>query len=220
MSFGFSYFRQIDLFGLNRSSLSWAVSFLERLSALSQEQWDSFVDNPAKRDSLRFHEIDWDAEAIPIKKSEIDWLPRDYANNPEYPFYQFHVSKALGRFTGFRDENGVFQIVLLDPLHNLQPTSVYDYRVRPCGPLEGHFDTLRATLDRALQSAKCTSVECELAAELQKLQIDDAQILLVRLSDGDVETARDLLGRGKCKSLYEVFERGLLELLLESPQSD
>lgn len=213
MSFGFSYFRQIDWFGLNRSSLSWAVSFLERLGALSQEEWDSFVADPAKRDTLRFHEIDWDAEAIPIRRSDLNWLPRDYADNPEYPFYQFHVSKAMGRFMGFRDEKGVFQVVLLDPLHNLQPSGVFDYRVRPCGPLESHYDTLRAALDRALQNAKCTAVDCELAAELQKVQIDDAQILLMHVRDGDSETAQKLLEQGKCKSLYEIFERGLLELL-------
>lgn len=214
MSFGFSYFRQINEFGLNRSPLSWAVSFLERLGVLSQEEWDSFVNDPAKKDALRFHEIDWNAEAIPIKRSDINWLPPDYTDNPEFPFYQFHVSKALGRFVGFRDEKGVFQIVLLDPLHNLQPSRVFDYRVRPCGPLESHYDTLRATLDRALQNAKCTAVDCELAAELQKVQIDGAQILLMAVRDGDIETALKLLEDGKCKSLYEVFERGLLELLV------
>ena len=85
--------------------------------------------------------------------------------------------------------------------------------MRPCSPLDSHYDTLRATVDRALQQAKCTSNECELAAKLQELQIDDSQVLLIHVRDGDVETANELLVEGKCKSLYEVFERGLMELM-------
>lgn len=162
LSFGFSYFKQIKHFGLKHSSLSWSISFLERLSVLSKERWDDLTGNPTKAQSLRFHPVDWNANRIPIAQTELSWLPPDYISNPDFPFYQFHVSRALGRFMGFRDEYGVFQIVLVDPLHNLQPSSEFGYRVRPCGSHSNDLDIFRAKVDKVLQTAKCNRNECDL----------------------------------------------------------
>jgi len=212
LSFGFSYFKQIEYFGLNRSSTSWSVSFLERLSVLSKEKWDDLTGDPTKAQSFRFHSVDWNAKRAPIAQKDLTWLPQDYISNPDFPFYQFHVSKALGRFMGFRDEAGVFQIVLVDPLHNLQPTKVYGYRVRSCGLQDSDLDIFRANVDQALQTAKCSPDECALISGLQALQFDEYDVLLLQLAKSDLEMAKKLIQEGKCKSLYDAFMAGLLAL--------
>lgn len=216
LSFGFSYFKQTEHFGLNRSSTSWSVSFLERLSVLSKEKWDDLIGDPTKAQSLRFHPVDWNASRIPITQTDLTWLPQDYISNPDFPFYQFHVSKALGRFMGFRDESGVFQIVLVDPLHNLQPSKQFGYRTRPCGLHSNDLDIFKAKVDKVLQTAKCNRNECSLVYGLQELQLDEFDVLLLQLAGDDLEIATNLVRKGKCKSLYDAFAAGLLVLMAAS----
>lgn len=212
LSFGFSYFRQTRHFGLDRSSSSWFASFLERLSLLSKEKWDELVSDPTKAQMLRFHPVNWSSKRVPITQKDLKWLPSDYLSNPDFPFYQFQISTALGRFMGFRDQDGVFQIVLVDPLHNLQPSKHFGYRVRPCGPQNSDLDIFRAYVDKALQTTKCRPDECVLISKLQALQFDEFDVLLLQLEKSDLEMARNLVREGKCKSLYDAFMAGLIVL--------
>jgi hypothetical protein len=202
------------MFGLTGTSGSWCASFLERLAALSGEKWDDFFE-PSKAQAYRFHEIDWEATNIPISRGDLDWLPKDYLKDPEdYPFYQFHVSKALGRFAGFRDEKSVFQIVLVDPLHNLQPSGVYGYKVSPSSPLKSDYDLLRTKIDGVLQNAQCSRDTCNTLIQLQAHSLEDNGVLIMRIEGSDLEAAQSLVDNGKCKSLYQVFQEGLLNLLV------
>jgi hypothetical protein len=136
-TFGFCSFNQIKYFGFDNIASTWFASLFERLKDLSGETVDGFLQDVDKKQARRFHDIDWAATAIPIKRSDLDWLPVEVKNNPdEFPMQQFQVSKALGRIVGYFDGEQVFQIVLLDPLHNLQPSGAHNYRVTRSLPLE------------------------------------------------------------------------------------
>jgi hypothetical protein len=215
LSFGFRYFRQIDKFGLSGQAASWLVSLLQRLSDLSAERWDDLVENPTRAQALRFHPIDWDAKNIPVARKDLNWLPSDYLDDAgEYPFYQFQVSRSLGRFAGFRDESGTFQIVLIDPLHNLQPSGDFDYRVRPSNPLKSDYDVLRASVDGTLQKAKCVRNDCDVLVQLQAHQIDDYDVLLLRMEGSDRLVANQMIQDNKCTSMYQIFQDGLVKSMV------
>jgi hypothetical protein len=215
LSFGFKHFRQIEWFGLTGTSSSWCASLLERLAALSSQRWDDLVE-PKRAQAYRFHEINWEANSIPIARTDINWLPPDYLASPDdYPFYQFHISRAVGRFMGFRDEKDIFQIVLVDPLHNLQPSKDFGYRVRPSDPLRSDYDMLRAQIDGSLQAAKCTRESCETLIQLQNHSFDGLGILTMKVEGSDLESAQALIANGTCTSLYKVFQEGLLCLMVK-----
>lgn len=127
-TFSFQYWKQIEFFGLDKSNPSWFVSLIEKLKDLSGKDVKNFVSTGEQRDAWRYHNINWNQTNIPIQREDLDWLDKDYRENEaEYPIVQFQVSQALGRVVGFWDENSVFNILLLDPLHNIQPSKRYNY---------------------------------------------------------------------------------------------
>jgi len=92
---------------------------------------------------MRIHNINWSAKSVPIKRSDLNWIDKDYLNNEEeFPIMQIAVSRAEGRLVGFFDEQNAFQIVLLDPLHNAQPSKYNGYKVRLCKPLGCELSTV------------------------------------------------------------------------------
>lgn len=130
-SFSLRYWRQHNAFAVGDREARWFISLFERLQDLCAQNVADVMEDFDVRDGLRIHDIDWAAKNIPIEREDIDWVDAVYWNNPEeYPLFQFHISKALGRVAGFLDENRVFNIVLLDPMHNLQPSSFNGYKIR------------------------------------------------------------------------------------------
>jgi len=108
------------------------------------------------------HNISWDAKNVPITRDEIDWIDEDYRSNAEeFPLFQLAVSKAEGRFVGFLDEDNVFQIVLLDPLHNAQPSKFNDYKVQLSHPLGCEVTALKDEATLALARISGRSCGCE-----------------------------------------------------------
>ena len=130
-SFSFKYFRQIDYFGIDGMQNKWFISLLEKLQELSNYDVNLLAVNIPLKNANRYHIINWDAKNIPIKRSDIDWIEKDIIDNEEdFPFFQFQLSKALGRIVGFWESDySTFNIVLLDPKHNLQPSKRFDYKV-------------------------------------------------------------------------------------------
>ncbi|MFK7796505.1 MAG: hypothetical protein AB8E82_03560 [Aureispira sp.] len=151
-AFSFEYYKQIPYFGLDRSDSKWFISLLEKLRELGQTQVDSFKINQPKKQVWRYHAVDWNLTNVPIKRSDLDWLPLDYLNNEDdFPILQFQVSKALGRVVGFWGiDSNVFYIVLLDPLHNIQPSGgKYGYKIDDCKPLSCQYSSILADIDQA-----------------------------------------------------------------------
>lgn len=154
--FSFRFYQQHEHFGFDGDKIEkvWFVSLLERLAALGKMTLDEVLANPASAQNIRCHPIDWAKKNVPIARNTLNWIDKIYLNDEEnYPMRQFSVSTSHGRVVGFFDENQTFQIVLLDPLHNIQPSKDFDYAVDPCHPLGCELSQLKSSIEKALHSA-------------------------------------------------------------------
>lgn len=150
-SFSFRYFNQMEFFGLDVSKADaiWFVSLLDRLKELSSYELDKFLSDTQAMKSWRYHVIKWDAKNIPIRRTDINWVDKHIIENEtEFPFWQFMISKAVGRVVGFWDENNeIFNIVLLDPMHNIQPSKDYNYQVTDTRIMPSKYNQLLEVLE-------------------------------------------------------------------------
>ncbi len=129
LSFSFQYFKQIPYFQLGEQDNKWFVSLLDRLQDLSGKNSSLMADATAKK-AYRLHPVVWNQPKIPIKKEDLNWIPKDYLDSEEIEFQQFEITKSMGRVVGFFNEtNEIFHVVLLDPKHNICPTESTGYRV-------------------------------------------------------------------------------------------
>ncbi|OWQ89385.1 hypothetical protein CDN98_02270 [Roseateles terrae] len=197
--------------GANR----WLVSVLERLKTLSAEPIERVYRDGAVRDAMRFHPINWQATNIPINKTDLAGLPAHGYDHPEFELHQFQVSKGKGRIVGFFDENWVFNIVLLDSLHDLQPSRSFDYAVDPSGPLSCELTSLREALKQRIR--QCQTDSCRAAQQISDLadahdrDAERFEILMVKVKDAtQLQWAKSLVAQGKAASLADIFETGLL----------
>jgi hypothetical protein len=188
---------------------------LGRLRELSKIDYEEFKLSYHQKQNWRYHDINWEQPNIPIQRKDLDWVDRDYVENEEdFPLVQLTISRALGRVVGFWDENSVFNIVLLDPLHNIQPSKDFDYRVRPCFPLSCQYTLLLGEFDR-IRQLECNGNACPAHAAIQRGPSEDHSynVTIVRLSD---ETSKDVstaLGDGTAESLTAIIETGILTLM-------
>lgn len=179
-TFSFRYFRQIEYFGLNKSDNVWFSSLLERLKELCNYELDYFSKHTVLRQNWRYHEIDWDSRNVPIKRADLNWIEKEILDNTdEYVFFQFMVSTANGRVVGFWNEtNDVFNIVLLDPLHNIQPSGFYDYKVDDCSPVSCKYSSLLKDIED-VKAQQCQNAECELHKKFKILPTKNNQTNIV-----------------------------------------
>lgn len=213
-TFSFRYWRQIEYFGFDRTNAGWFASLLERLVVLSNEDVDKFICNPQKIDVWRYHRIDWGHKNIPVQLKDLDWLPRDIRDNEEEFFLvQFQISKALGRVVGFWSQDYVFNIVLLDPLHNIQPSKDYNYRVDPCNPLSCDYTKLINSLDLILEY-HCSKRKCDIAGQIQAIPTNKdsllhSNVVMIKMTDDEIGYARLLIDEDKIKSFSDLVRDGL-----------
>ncbi|MEW5773144.1 MAG: hypothetical protein AB1916_06420 [Thermodesulfobacteriota bacterium] len=213
-SFSFKHWGQADFFGLDKTRRSWFVSLLERLKALSNENFEDFLKDTVKRDSWRYHGIDWSARNCPISRADLTWLPASIReNDADFPMMQFHISRALGRVVGFFDNENVFNIVLLDPLHNIQPSKYHEYRVRNCSPLDCEYTALLHIVDSVLD-AHCRSNGCAHVPDIEAIRTGrderiDTHVVMIKITPNDKECYDDLKEMGLVASFDDVFRAGL-----------
>lgn len=218
-NFSFQYWNQIEFFGLDRSENSWFVSLLERLRDLSKYTVEDFSRNVQLRDAHRFHAINWEAKNCPIKREDLNWIPPQILENSEdFPLVQVHVSKALGRIVGFFDSDNVFNIVLLDPLHNIQPSKRVEYKVRDCDMVGCQYSSLLYKVSTILDT-KCKNGACGYAQELKRQikkrdELLAANCVMIFISDENKGWIDQLEQSGIVDSVDEIFIRGL-EVKLE-----
>ena len=212
--FSFRFYRQVDFFGFDGAKVEplWLVSLMDRLAQLGKLTIEECVADPAKAQAYRLHPIDWKGKNVPISRTDLDWIDKVYLDDDEnYPMRQFSVSTARGRVVGFFDENETFQVVLLDPLHNIQPSKLFNYTVDPCGPLACEITQLRAAIEAVLHTApKCEcGVTGQIQAQLNRRSRGYSQtILLTPVSDEvlqDVSAAMELTGH----SYSAIFAAGV-----------
>jgi hypothetical protein len=205
-SFSFKYFNQIDNFGVGGKGASWFVSMLERLKDLSKYSIDSFISNSQLKSTLRYHTINWNQTSIPVKKEDFNWIPKNILNNnEEFPFYQFQISTATGRIIGFWLEN-IFHIVILDPMHNIQPSKNFNYFVNATKTVESEYNMLLADIDN-LKRYKCSN-DCNLHMELCKVPTNSEKNFYHFSLDEDYHI--ELSDKIQNKSITDLIELGLL----------
>ncbi|WP_281636135.1 hypothetical protein [Flavobacterium marginilacus] len=169
-AFSFQFFNQVKFFGLDTSDAKWFVSLLERLKDLSQKERSAIFSDKNTKSFYRYHKIDWASKNIPIKKSEINWISKEYIDNDDdFPFHQFQISKANGRVVGFwNEDHTIFYIVLLDPLHNIQPAQKYHYIVDDCYPLSCEYSSIKSDLHKVMEEkSKCD--DCNIKNKISKI---------------------------------------------------
>lgn len=214
-SFSFRFWRQIKFFGLNQTNQHWFVALLEKLEDLSRyHKHDLVADTSRPQNTYRYHAVDWDAKNIPIKQSDLDWVDAAYRENPvEYPLMQLQISKALGRIIGFWDERDVFNIVLLDPLHNMQPSKKYSYKLHNCWPLENEHAVLVHGLDQARKHQKCVHPNlCDFDRRLNKIVNDReaTDVVIMRLDATTHQMASALIESEQAESLEDILLAGIV----------
>jgi len=212
-SFSFRYFKQVKSFGLNKQENKWFVALLCMLRELSKETVDDFLKDSCKRNKYRYHTVDWNRKNIPIKLKELEWVDSLYLENPdEYPMVQFQVSATLGRVVGFFDEVNVFNIVLLDPLHNICPTKSRGYKVDSCSPLSCDDITLLNNLKSLISNNKCEH-SCSLLEDFNNLPFDlysKLGVFVLSLKEDNFDKIQNIISNGKCSSVEELLEYGVM----------
>lgn len=185
----------------------------ERLKDLSAQEKDSFFRSPVTRDSYRYHEIDWSSIGIPIKREDLTWIHKDIlSNEEEFPFFQFHISKAVGRIVGFWNPGAsIFFIVLLDPMHTIQPSKFTSYKTRDADPLKCEYSSLLADIQE-VKSSNCSDLECKIKKEIQEIPTKQqtTNTFIFHLDDEYTELLKKLLNS---RELVEVVKDGIINSL-------
>ena len=209
--FSFRYWSQIDFFGLDGKNGLWFISLMERIRDISRESANRIQTDSALQNSLRYHNINWGQTNIPIQRKDLVSLPSEIRENDnDYPIYQFSISKGLGRIAGFW-EGHIFNIVLLDPYHNLQPSKAYDYAVTKTKEMPSEHEMLLAQLNFIKSApASCAHGQCSTQAALSFLHLENKSFGIVYLDAEYFKKAKELMQDGKAKSIEELIELGVL----------
>ncbi len=212
-SFSFKFFRQIPYFGFSHTDSGWFISLLERLQDLSSVNKDQLDTNPVYRDNYRYHQINWGHRNVPISRSDLNWINREYLNNEtEFPFYQFHISQALGRIVGFWDSSSlVFHIVLLDPLHNIQPSQINNYKVDDCYPVNCQYTALLGHIDN-MKRRTCNNDQCGYKPVVNAItpHIYPERIVIAHLEEDTFNEYEEAL---RTRSIGELIQLGIVNTL-------
>ncbi|MBS1206152.1 MAG: hypothetical protein H6R25_3051 [Proteobacteria bacterium] len=96
-----------------------------------------------------------------------------------------YCSKSLGRVVGFWDEQQIFNIVLLDPLHNIQATQSHNYRVDYCARLETPYSLLLGRVDDIKHTCRCSDPACSFKQRIEQFEeiLVQTNILIHYVSD-------------------------------------
>ncbi|MET3854428.1 hypothetical protein [Rhizobium sp. OAE497] len=219
-AFSMRYWRQVDNFGIGGEEAGWFVSLFERISSLCAMTLEDFFRDTVLQASVRFHAINWQGKNVPLRRKDFDWVPEVYRDNPDdYPIYQFHVSRALGRVVGFFDEVGVFQVVLLDPNHNIQPSSYNDYEIRPTKAGACLYASVSIAADEYV--SQCAATDCSmktgLSRHLQKqIYRQTNGLMICHVAEDHYIRFQKLQEANSDFNLRDVIELGLMQYEADS----
>lgn len=161
----------------------------------------------------RYHDINWNARAVPVERDNFDWIDRAYRDNPEeYPFVQFQLSKALGRVIGFWDETGIFNVVVLDPMHNMQPSDYSDYKLRETPIALGEFHAVMQVFEAKIQACAAENCGCRgIYAEVQAAVTSSLPFatMLVPMEDALFERAAKCVASGLADAISDLIQIGI-----------
>lgn len=213
-SFSFRFFVQLNpYFGLSETDPAWFASLLERLGGLSNEAVHQLWSKKHEDNGLRFHEIDWMKKNVPIQPSDLTWIPADFRDNPEdYPFMQLMISTDRGRVVGFFDNEWVFNVVLLDRLHNLQPAGgKYGHRLRPTTKVASHHTALLSRM-KDLQKLGCEHDGCPFPAAVKDATdgVLSKNLLFLQLDDDELKMLDDIIEAHNLEGAQDLLMRNIM----------
>lgn len=209
--FSFQDFNQIKNFGLNNVQPQWTASVFERLRDVCRISIDQFESNPVMQDAFRYHQIDWNE--APISRTDLDWIDKNIINNEqEFPFFQFHISKALGRIIGYWNEN-VFYIVFFDRMHNMQPSAYNNYKIRASTPVNTDLSNLLNEVETA-KRINCKDSACNVKQHLMNISVTerDSNAVIFFLDDDYLAHLKTYSNQ---LSLTEILESGIAAIFLK-----
>ena len=185
---------------------------LNRLSTLCEMTPQEVLEDNRRSRVLRCHPIDWSSKNIPISRDGLTWLPKEVLDNEDdFPILQFSISTGTGRFVGFFDREFVFNIVLLDPNHNIQPSNKTDYQIQPTTIGISQYDELLNKLENIKRIiCDCSDGSCKLHARLDEIEGLHDNIIYTGLDRDYYTEYQDLI---KKYTIREIFETGALQLM-------
>jgi hypothetical protein len=177
LTFSFRYWKQHnDYFGLGSCSASHFASFLSALQELGTHTVDEFNNNSELKKSYHYHWIKWNAEGVNPRKNGKSALDiSDEFFGPDYSWYQFAITTGTGRFAGFYDENTVFQVVVVDINHNLQPAKINNYQIQKTRIHGTPYDKLNVLVTATKNRIQ---KECPTCPHLKSLSEHDENIYI------------------------------------------
>lgn len=173
INFSFKDWRQINNFGLGQEKPKWFASMLDAIKNMSTRSVRQLEVDKKLATDIRYHPIDWNAKKCPLKRSQIDWVePEIIQNEEEFTFYQFQISKGKGRIIGYWFPVNTFNIVLLDPLHNLQPAADYNYKIDHTSTLLTPYESMLKDFEE-IKSMTCENESCTCKKKLEEFPRQD-----------------------------------------------
>jgi len=210
--FSFLYWHEREYFGIGGEDAGWFAALFERLKIFSQFTVSEVLEKLNLRDKLRFHPVNWSAKNMPIQKKDLVEVPRNIRDGPEFELYQFQLSKATGRVIGFFDMDMVFHILLLDPLHNLQPSKDFNWRVRPTDLSRTPYQAIKSLVANTIQMLEAGRTIEEVAQYLRKgisIETPSSKFIVVGEDVSDVLT--EAMQRGGDSCVEDLLIRIVLE---------
>lgn len=204
ITLSFRFFKQdTPWLGLSGKQPNWFVSLLNRLQDISTKPIE-FITDTKDTKGYRFHKLKWDQKNAPMKRADFTWVAHKYLNNPkEFEFMQFEISTGTGRVIGFFDETDCFNVVAIDPFHNIQPSKIHNWQTRKTHILESEYELLLSRIARKSLLSK------ELENESKDLlSFDDFEYFCM---DKELyEFYESKVKDGTIRSRFEDFVLGLL----------
>ena len=161
ITFSFRYFDQQKYFGFGQEESKWFASLLERLKDFSGKT-SKIIEDHKERDAYRLHPINWDGRNVPVTLEDFKSIPDVVRNSAENEFlWQFQLSTGNGRVIGFFNSTfDVFYVVALDPLHNLQPSKDFAYRVEEAEIAPTIYEDQRIKINEILKRKNACEYSC------------------------------------------------------------
>lgn len=215
-SFSFRFFRQEKYFGIGGTDAAWFAAVLDKFAELSRKTISELKANPSEKLQWRNHDVDWNRKNVPYARKDLKWIDKEYLDNSEeYPIEQFQITTGLGRVIGFFDELKVFNIIFFDPMHNMQPSSFSDFKLRPTSVTESHSAGIIRYVEAQL--GVCTYGECSCRAAyggLQKIAAnnDGGTTLLVHMPAELFVRVAKCVEDGVANSVAELIDATLHKL--------
>ncbi|MGQ2984345.1 hypothetical protein [Flavobacterium sp.] len=210
-AFSFEYFNQIKYFGLGEAEPKWFLSLIERMQTLSKIKIEDFDKNHQLKNAYRYHKINWNGQAVPYQRTDFNWIKKEVIeNDEEFPFFQFQISTGLGRVIGFWDLTKTFQIVLLDRMHNMQPSKDFNYSVDDTTQLSCEMTSLLIDIEN-IRKLNCEDENCAVKNQLNQVpsKLNRGNFVYFLLEDDYFEQLNEQLTKS---TLREIIEMGIVVL--------